>query len=736
MNKEEWIRYIHDRTGISKDILENEWNENYKVNNINIYNSAVGEDNIVSADKFLDDLYDHQIIVENGVIFNNHNVFTALPVTGIQSLKGLRTVFKNKMKEALKQSNDIGYRINYNSQLATKEGINTWYGIQANPASKVYNYDIACSITARGRGTVSMNGLTLEAMMGEYRPYSVVALMDFITRASSKDIPKDILDDIPDVSEIDVLKHVLGEYNNIDYYGKDILLNKIKELSNDQRKVVYYTSNYSEFIKIPKVTEILKSLLIQQNTSFGEILKLRAEGKSREEQLAEYKKYIYLDALLPPENIKTIYEEFMRWVHHILIGYYWYEGDVDKYGEELDAPEHIFKSIQRESVILTDTDSLIFALAPYMEKIRALFSDYNSLISDMEGMDDFVLGSIVIAIGCSTITEGLDRYTKQTLITDEYRHNVSYKQEFVFRTLQTTQGAKNYIGIISIQEGIYLPKEKLDLKGLSLKKANFNKYLSERASNIAENMIAKKDTPDPVEIFTEVDRVRNEIPTLFRSRNNLDVFTVIKLKFGYNNAVVTDYRYKAVENYNILFDDKIELPGAFLICKLDLDGNEEYIQEKYPHIWSKLLQILNDRSIVSTLLSIKNKAQSMWLDEQYPEFVYEFIKDLEEFTVFDDFKKYINDMKKMYRKSNDTNEDVLNFLNKISVKNVKLSDINKIALPIDNETVPEFISDHIDLKEVGVFENLIAVLIKSMGFEVIRNNEGKKQIIHNIVSYY
>ena len=62
--------------------------------------------------------------------------------------------------------------------------------------------------------------------------------------------------------------------------------------------------------------------------------------------------------------------------------------------------------------------------------------------------------------------------------------------------MQVTKGAKNYLGIIAIQEGILLPKEKDDIKGLSLKKSNFNKKLSSVAKNISIDMIAKNEKID------------------------------------------------------------------------------------------------------------------------------------------------------------------------------------------------------------------------------------------------
>lgn len=735
MTKDQWIEYMMPRTGLKYEVLSREFDSNFKENTVGIFNSVNGLDTKIPANKFLSDLYDHQIIVENGVIFQNHDVFTALPVSGILALTALRDIYKGQMKKAISNGDILGARINDGAQLSTKENTNTWYGIQANPMSKVYNYDIACSITARGRGTVSINGLTLESLFGSYRSYNVVALLDFIVHAAEKNIPKHILDNIPNIDEEGVVKHVLGEHYSDSYYGIGILRAKIKALSDDDKKKVYYTSNYAEFIKIPEVSRLLKEIIIKQNIAYDEIKKIQAMDISETDKLKMYKDHIYLDALKPPKNIQEEYDKLIEWVNNLLIGFYWYEGDVNKYGESYVAPEFIFKSIERESVILTDTDSLIFSLGPYAKKIEELYPDYSTLVNNLNGLDEFVLGSIVIAVAGKAIDLGLEQYTEQSLITERFRKNIQYKQEFVFKSLQTTQGAKNYLGVISIQEGVYLPNEKLDLKGLSLKKTNFNKFLAEKASYIAEHMIAKTKVPDPKQIFDEIDRIRQQMPEIFRARDNLDIFTVAKLKTGYGDSEIGEARFKSVENYNVLFNDRIPLPGAFLMTKIDLKDADEYIMEKYPEIYGKLMNLCATRSRNFTINSIKNRISTLWVDELAPEFVLDIVKDIEELNTVEEIAEYIKTIKKIY-KDKDLSDNERYWMDKLGVKKVKLKDIDKIALPIDNETVPEFISDHIDLNEIAVFENLIAVIIKGLGFEVIRNNGGKKQINHNIISYY
>ena len=70
-----------------------------------------------------------------------------------------------------------------------------------------------------------------------------------------------------------------------------------------------------------------------------------------------------------------------------------------------------------------------------------------------------------------------------------------------------------------------------------------------------------------------------------------------------------------------------------------------------------------------------------------------------------------------------------------STKTVKIKDINKIALPLDSEEVPEFITTYIDSDDLVIFENLASVIVKGIGIETVRNI-AKQEIITNVISYY
>ena len=68
---------------------------------------------------------------------------------------------------------------------------------------------------------------------------------------------------------------------------------------------------------------------------------------------------------------------------------------------------------------------------------------------------------------------------------------------------------------------------------MSLKKSNFNRKLSEIAEEIAVDMIAKNDNPDIKAILKKVEESRVEILNMYKSKQNIDLFTVSKLQVSF-----------------------------------------------------------------------------------------------------------------------------------------------------------------------------------------------------------
>ena len=215
---------------------------------------------------------------------------------------------------------------------------------------------------------------------------------------------------------------------------------------------------------------------------------------------------------------------------------------------------------------------------------------------------------------------------------------------------------------------------------------------------------------------------------MYKSKDNIDLFTVSKVKVPFGGLPEGESRIKACRLYKALYDEDIQLPGSFLVAKLKFDDSEEELKENYPKEYDILVKESLRRTKIANITSMENRLETK----------------KEEITGYDilDFGKVVDKINK-----SESIDEIKNFLkekrkeNKLfkilspSTKTVKIKDINRIALPLDSEEVPEFITEYINSDDLVIFENLASVIVKGIGIETVRNT-GKQEIITNVVSYY
>lgn len=712
--KKNWLDYIHHNCDIYDDeYLSNIFEKSFNDSTIKLYNSYSGVTHTMKGSQLLNDIEDNFIIVENGVLFYNHHKKLDPLVKTISQLKEGRSDNKRKRANAIDNNDAILSTFYDNAQNDDKLFMNTNYGIQLNPYSRFYNFDVASSTTIRGRSSVSLNGLAVETVFGRYRPYNIVVYLNLINNLIKKDVD-DLVEDLPDPTVLEVINHLLLDRPN--YYAYDILKARLEKLSNMDLKKIYYSYNFKAIMNTNKAKRLLSEIYKIQNSEYYKI---------KDSPTKKYKEILYLDPAKPPVNIKDRTNELVHYVSKLITGFYWFEGDTNEDGKHFLSTQELFKTTVRTKVAVTDTDSLIIMIEDMVNIIRAILgidiaSNFDSL------MLDYTISCFIVAIIGEVLGDTLKRYGDATLIPREYNHIMNYKQEFLFRTLQVTEGAKNYLGIIAVQEGVYLPKEETQIKGLSLKKSNFNETLSDRATHIAVDLIAKKEIPDVKEVFSYIDKSREEIYDMYKSKDNKDLFSISKLRGDMNSLPSGESRIKALRLYNELYDKEINVPGSFIMAKLNFKGRVEELEDEDNEFYLKLNASAINREKIAQLLALNNKieANKDKLDDSIKEKITKYINKITDSTSHKDTKKIYNEYKK----------ELKDFINP-TFKKVTIEDIDRIALPLDTEIIDPFITKYIDTDDLAIFENLASVVVKGIGFEVIRNKV-KRQLLTNIVSYY
>ena len=758
--RDAWVNCVSIMTDIeNKNYLFEVYDKNFKSDKATIYNSVNGKTTTIKTTDLLQDISKNYVIVENGCLFLKHEIFTAPAVGSFDILKKLRAYYKGNMKKAKGSGNSMDVGFYSLMQQNTKEALNTYYGIMINILSKYYNYDVAGSVTIRGRSTVSMNGLTIEYIFGKYRPYNVSIHLHFINEVISKDIDwqywENWFEGIKEPTIDELLDKLLMDHNDGTYYGIIILRKKLQKLNRIQKIMVYYTGSFKNAIQLPKIKELILKIMETQNTDYDLAEKLMNGEKILKDNGKEYqvKDVLYLDPMNGPENLKPYFNELDKYFKEIMYGYYWYEGDINEYGERLDSTEFIFKTIQRDRIIITDTDSLIIYLDADMQILKGIPGFKKVTNRFNKEMLDYVTGSFIINAISTIVQEGLVRYTKMANINPKYGKEINYKQEYFFTTLQTTKGAKNYLGLIGIQEGVLLPTKEVDLKGLSLKKSNFNPTISAKAKELVLEMIVKKENPDLRKILQQIDKDRQELLEMYKSEDNIKMFTISKFKKGYDN--LHDYekggdRFKAIEVYNTLYPDKepIKIPGSFLIASIDFKDREEELYDDWREQFDKLTLYNLNRLVVKCQCAFRaqirnlfdiNKKDDITEENCTSKELYGLMLDIDERNDYNELQLYLDGIKKYYRalkrNNKEYDKDVLRIVEKVKLEQPKLEDITKIALPLDSETVDDFITEFLATKDTVVYENLISVITEGLGLVTIRNSSGRATL-SNVISYF
>lgn len=463
----------------------------------------------------------------------------------------------------------------------------TLYGVLINMYCKLYNPDLGAAITCRGRTIISISALTVESVLNEYFPKKFEALNYVINEIQQekniyhkhlyRNIKKELnlneaTKDITLIEEI--IKH-LGLTSN--YYMIDAIVNKLKNLDIKTLVKLYYKNNIKAFLKL----DIIQKLFIDI------MEKLNKEREKTEDA-------VYINPYEPPQVIQKEINKLKSLTEKILCGYYWYEGDYIDYKDTItNNPQETIKGINRDSVLLIDTDSNIIYIQDLNDKINDMYGDILTNFSKDELW--FTLSNISTTIVTSAIDYSLERYKDHVNILDEYKPRINMKNEYLYKRFVLTSRKKNYLGTIKLKEGMVYKKDKLDTKGLSFTKSNFNQSLCDNVEEIVENDIMKSENIDLKNILKRLRNIDNEVLKKMKSEKAKEFFDIHKLNGEFDDFPISDHRVNAVKLWNYMnFGDTINAPSTFYTAYINLTETKD-IKEKFPKEFEKLSYYLIDK---------------------------------------------------------------------------------------------------------------------------------------------
>ena len=317
---------------------------------------------------------------------------------------------------------------------------------------------------------------------------------------------------------------------------------------------VYYRHLYID--KLDRVYNLMREVVLLTDTDSCIIT------------LDEWYKFVLGKTVGVPMKIKMTREEIKFKEEQIKLEYQNTapEYEYDFYNEKLVEA----KRLQNICVIIEE-DNLRYSIVNIMSHIISrLILDYMVLFSE----------------NYNTATEG----RKCLLIM---------KNEFLFKTMLLTIGAKNYVDLQLVQEGNIIPEDKqLDTKGLPLNKITTPTLTSTALQDIIEYDVLRKSFIDQVDIFKKLVTLEKRIyKSIQDKKTEFHKPARIRSIVNYKNPMSLQ-AIKASYAYNCIKSDEeeginLEEMNTVLIIKTEINKkNIVKIKDTFPGHYERLNKLL------------------------------------------------------------------------------------------------------------------------------------------------
>jgi len=407
MVKNDWVNQVILSLGYPEEKrseLEKVFEDTYKPSNLRLKNSFIHKEKLIPSDKFFYDIKKKAILNENGVLTYRTDIKKSPLADVMDAGIELRQVLKRAKNEKLKAGEVIEAAALGNQELTFKTVINGAYGLFGYPASYFYNIDLADTITTAGRNIVSVAAITIELLGGGYRYYEMTPYLTMIKIAESeKDLAKEY--GLKEVDSDTCLQHLLKHYYS-NYYAKSYLKSKIDEMDPLSRSVLYYKNNFTEFMKIPKIYQKIKSFI--ENLNGSHFIVKEKIGQEGDDGINE--------------TCVSILKELSSDIIKLVFGMYSFSGDYLN-GVYRPTLVDIISNLKRKSVVNMDTDSSIPSVMREVFLFRELFKDSLSIFKDEDSykVNEISIPMLITQLFRSLIKRSLWDYTSKIGVIEELR---------------------------------------------------------------------------------------------------------------------------------------------------------------------------------------------------------------------------------------------------------------------------------------------------------------------------
>ena len=569
------------------------------------------------------------IMTTQGVLFMRHGTQQNPFYNFVQYLLDKRDEAKNEMKKYPKGSEE------YNKwnlkQLNYKVSCNALYGCAGQFTSVFYNLHVCTAVTGQGRGCISASITMFEGLLADNMKFgSLTEVLQFIENVvQDQKLPQkfndwDVLDRNVSIEEcfLRIIKNC--GYNS--WVPSDEAVDAIwKTINNlDQRSinVLYYKNNLYKFCSNQRVMNLILNMLVTLESPF-------------------------LNPNNPPAEIKNSLTMFKDLIYeYCYYRHIWF-----------DKIERVY-TMMRDVVLLTDTDSCIISLDEWYRFVllqtvgipmRIKYTEaeikqaadkvelelrkteptmeydfYNDKLVQLKRQKTYPLIIIeednlrysIVDIMSYTVSELIQDY--MILFSENYNTKsenrkclLIMKNEFLFKSILLTMGAKNYASLQLVQEGKLIPEDKqFDIKGMPISKVGIPENTANALQNILEYDILRNSFVDQIDIVKKLMVLEKQIYESIKNKNK-EYHKPARIKSLSNykdpmgqQGIKASYAYNKIKSSD---EPEINLSerNTILIIKVKVDKKSiESIKDDFPDYYERMQQLMNTKEFKGTIDAI------------------------------------------------------------------------------------------------------------------------------------
>jgi len=472
-------------------------------------------------------------------------------------------------------------------QLKVKTFMNSVYGVQGQPGSYLFSPDTAGAVTAEGRNLIAEMTWTMERLLyGTCHFMSINEMYAYINavKQSVNKHPelKSWITYIPTKEDIiNKFKYIahdtVGFYDGIDAdLGTSVsrsIYYMINNLTEDERIYFYYSNDFFSLISRNYKIFDLFDMMISSPIKY-----LAPAYKPDDDVCQKYDVVLknignfispesldeYIKSIGGKENdvynflVYKIFNPILETICNIIAEFVL---------TNMSTPKRCLKyqTLPRRAIIVSDTDSVIINLHPWIVNLSKLHSIRHNIPYRGEHIGfynealDFKLINIMAYICTFGTKQAGDILAKNANVPEDLRKWIDMKNEFLFARLAMYSGAKkNYIVRTRLQEGKII--DDISATGIKLNSSVIHKTIEEKMMKCIEDNMLKSENIDTVKILCEIKNIEKFI---IDSIKNGDLTFGRKARYsgprGYKNGVYTSDSGRSAFIWNILYPNlKIE----------------------------------------------------------------------------------------------------------------------------------------------------------------------------------